>query len=75
MNARWLLVAATMIFWTGCTSPTPPASSPPPSQAERLTDDFGLPLVIVIDNVPEVPKELIEPSRPVVEQPRAPARQ
>jgi len=32
--------------------------------AVRLTDDFGLPLVIVIE-VPEVPPELLGPSPPI----------
>ena len=36
----------------------------PPADAAPLTDGFGLPLVIVIE-VPDVPKELLGPSPPI----------
>ena len=43
----------------------PAEESPPPL---RLTDDFNLPLVIVID-APEVPPEIQGPSPPIQQEP------
>ena len=46
--------------------PDPDKQSAEESPSIRTTDDFGLPLVIVIE-VPEVPKEIREPSPPIRE--------
>jgi hypothetical protein len=46
-----------------------PAKTPQKGAAERTTDDFGLPLVIVLD-VPETPPEISRPSPPIREEPR-----
>ncbi len=49
-----------------------PEQSPATSEFESLLVEeesiYGLPLVIQIDNVPEVPERLLGPSPPIVEQ-------
>jgi hypothetical protein len=71
MMGKWLSIAVALIaFEGGCSDQ--PAETPQKSTAERNTDDFGLPLVIVID-VPETPPEIRGPSPPIQEKPRKPA--
>ena len=59
MGVRWFLLAGLILLLAGCT-PQSAAVSP----QGGATDDFGLPLVIVI-KAPEVPKELEGPSPPI----------
>ncbi len=74
MICKWLSVAVAVAGFCGCTGPPPakPAEKARPEiAAQRTTDDFGLPLVIVID-VPPTPPEISRPSPPIREEPRHP---
>jgi hypothetical protein len=71
MNVRWLVAATAIMALGGCTSESSPA---PLRQAKGQTDEFGLPLVIAIENIPDVPKEISEPSPPIAEKPQEPAK-
>ncbi len=67
MESRWLTLGVVLVLLAGCASdsvPPPTASKPSPK-----VDAFGLPLVIVID-VPEVPKEIQGPSPPIQQEPK-----
>jgi hypothetical protein len=65
----WPLAMALLV---GC-SGDPPQAMPdlpppePPSIAEQEDRTLGLPLVITIENVPEVPERLLGPTLPVEE--------
>jgi hypothetical protein len=67
-----MLAAATLLLG-GCTRENPPPSTPFPNAMQSgQVDDFGLPLVIVI-NPPAVPKEIEGPLPPVKEEPPKPS--
>ena len=62
------MLAILVLLLGGCARESPPPSSPFPNAVEsHQTDDFGLPLVIVI-KPPEVPKGIEGPLPPVKEE-------
>ena len=68
MKSGWPMLAIPALLLGGCTrEPSPPPRFPNAVES-GLVDDFGLPLVIVID-LPKVPKEIEGPSPPIKEEP------
>jgi hypothetical protein len=76
MKSRWLCAAIAVVLLVGCQAKSEPPAEPAESQSifgkpsvagPGMTDEFGLPLVIEL-KPPEVPKELLRPSRPIAEE-------
>jgi hypothetical protein len=76
MKSRWLCAAIVVVLLVGCQAKSEPPSEPAEKSSifgeasvagPGMTDEFGLPLVIVL-NPPEVPKHLLRPSRPIAEE-------
>jgi hypothetical protein len=77
MKSQWICMAIAVVLLVGCQAKSESSSEPVASQSmfgkpsvagPGMTDEFGLPLVIVL-NPPPVPEYLLRPARPIVGQP------
>jgi hypothetical protein len=73
MKSSWLFLATALALW-GCSSSQEEATTKLGNESVRVeragkSDAFGLPIVIVL-NLPPVPKQIQGPSPPIKEPPK-----
>jgi hypothetical protein len=77
MRNKWQWVAGAIVLLCSCSAQSGPTTklgneTVPVEKVHGKTDRFGLPLEIVLEP-PPVPKEISDPSPPIVEAPKTPA--